>query len=373
MIKVINKHTLTTYALLAFSALVPVNVNAVTLQQSVSMPFSMEYETNPRLLSTNKESARRRILNPRYSLNAIQGNEEFSVDFGLNIERSSNQSASADREDPNLGLGWTHTYETGQFGLTTNFSEQSTRSSEFNDTGIVVNDNTRQTRSIGSNWNTELSDRYSLNINADVTKVEFSSITGSLNDFDNKSISAQLNYSLNENLNTFARLSLSRFEPANNSTTKFRSVDLGTDWSVSENFSLNTSVGINETGGSNGASGWQANFDATYETERSQITAGLSRSRAPSGTGIIRESNQLSAGWSYSMSDRSTLGVNFNYQENLGINASDTMLFSTNYTRTLSPDWDFRVSARYRNRDNTITEVSSSALTATIIYKLSDF
>ena len=371
MTKAMLKHTL--YIGLGITVIFPFNAFALNVQQSLTLPFSIEYETNPRLASTNTESVRRQTLKPSYTLTAMQGNEEFTVDVGFNIERSSNQSASADREDPSLGLAWTHAYATGQFGLTGNFSEQSTRTSEFNDTGIVANNNTRQTRSLGGNWNTELNDRYSLSINADVTKVEFGSTTGSLSDYDNKSISAQLNYSFNERLSPFARISISRFEPVNSSSTSFRSIDVGTEWLISENFSFNTSLGINETGGSNGTSGWQADINTTYETEKSQITAGLSRSRAPSGSGVIRESNQLNAGWSYSLSDKATMAVDFNYRENLGVNSNDTMLFSANYTRTLSPDWDLKLSARYRNRDNNITDVSSNALTATIIYKLPDF
>ncbi len=373
MINVTNKHSLYISFGLGILFLLPVDAAAVTFKQSLNLPLALEYETNPRLSSSNKEPARRTTLIPAYTLMATQGNDQFEVKLGLNIERSSNQSASADREDPNVSVDWSHTYETGQFGVTANFSKRSTRFSEFNDTGTVTNNNTRQTRALGGNWTTALSDRYSLSFNADLTKVTFDSLTGGLNDYDNKSINTQLTYSLNEQVDLFSRVSLSRFEPVSNSATNFRSVDVGGAWSLSDNFSIDASVGINETGGSNGESGWQASFDSTYSLERSNLTAGLSRSRAPSGSGVIRESNQLSAGWTYNLSEKENVAVNISYRENLGINKNDTMLFSADYTRALAPEWDVKLSARYRNRDDTINSVSSNIFTATIIYKLPDF
>jgi len=371
VLKVTCAHTL--YVGLGFAVLFPANSSAETFQQSLTLPLSIEYETNPRLLTNNEKSVRRTILKPDYSLMLTQGNDQFSADFSLNIERSSNQSASEEREDPNLVLAWTRSYERGEFGITANFSEQSTRISEFDDTGLVSADNTRQTRSIGGHWNTALSERYNFALNADVTKVEFDSQTGSLNDYDNKSINARLGYSVNEQIESYAQISLSRFEPATSSKTNFRSLDLGAAWAISEQFNIDGNIGINKTSGSSSESGWQAMLNAEYMTARTRTNIGLSRSRSPSGAGIINESNQLSAGWTYNLSEKENLGLDFNYRENLTSNQSDTVLLSANYTRALAQDWDFKLSAAHRNRDDENSNVSSNILTATIIYKLPDF
>jgi len=357
-----------------FTAVAPTYAFALNLEQSATLPFGIEYETNPQLVSNNRQSVKRTIFTPSYSLMATQNNDQFFANLKLNIERSSNQTASANREDPNFSTGWTHDYETGQFGIIANFSEQSTRTSEFDDNGLVTNNNnTRKTKSLGGNWSTELSDRYSLSVNLNATDVEFDGVSAGLNDYKNKSLSSQVNYSINEKVNSFARLSLSRFEPVNTSSTNFRSLDIGANWTLSENFTVSASGGVNETGGSNGASGWQADVSSVYTTERTSTTAGLSRSRSPSGEGIIRESNQLKAGWSYLLSEKANIGVNFNYRENLGVDSNDTMRISADYTRALAPEWDFKVSASHRNRDDNISDVSSNTLSATIIYKLPDF
>jgi len=351
----------------------PVNVSALTFQQSLNVPVSVEHESNPQLSPSNEVSVRRFTMNPRYSLMATQGNDQFSVNLAINAERSSNQAVSADREDPNLQFGWNHTYETGSFGATVSFSEQSTRTSEFDDTGLVSNDNTRQTHSIAANWNTALSDRYTLTLNANLTEVEFDSQAGSLNDYENKSINARLAYSVNEQVESYVNATVSRFEPSTNAKTNSRSLVVGVSWAVSEQFSIDGNVGGNKTSGASSASGWQAMFGAQYTTERTKSNASLSRSRSPSGSGVINESNQLSASWSYSLSEKENLGLDFNYRENLSSNPNETMRLSANYTRALAPEWDFRLSAAHRNRDDVTSDASSNSLTATLIYNLPDF
>lgn len=371
MIKAKYRYTL--YIGLSTAMAFPVNVSALTFQQSLSLPVSVEHESNPRLSPNNEVSVRRFTLNPRYSLMATQGNDQFSVDLAINAERSSNQAVSADREDPNISLGWTRGYETGQFGITANFSEQSTRTSEFDETGLVTNNNTRQTHSVGADWRKELSERYSLTVGLNATKVEFDGQTASLNDYDNKSINTQLAYSINDQIESFVGVSFSRFEPTSSDVSNFRSLEVGGTWEMSEQLSINGSVGINKTSGASNESGSQAMFGTKYTTARTQSNVSLSRSRSPSSSGIINESNRLSAGWSYSLSEIENLAVDFNWQENLTADLNKTRRVSANYTRAISPSWDFRLMAQHRNRDDATSDASSNSLTATLIYNLPDF
>ena len=130
----------------------PVNTFAMTFQQSIRLPFSVGYESNPRLVENNKRSVQRLTLVPDYSLMATKNNEQFFANLKLSLEKSSNVSVSRDREDPSITLGWTHNYETGQFGITASFVEEATQISEFAETGQVNDDDTRQNRSFLINW-----------------------------------------------------------------------------------------------------------------------------------------------------------------------------------------------------------------------------
>ena len=358
---------------LLLSACIPVSSFAATWEQSLSLPLSVDYESNPRLSETNKQSVRRTQLTPDYSLTATDGNDQFFTKLRLRIERSSDTSISSDREDPSIDLGWKHEHETGQFGLTAHFDKQSTRLSELEDTGQISNDNTRKSRSLSANWGNALSERYSLNLDANITKVSFDNAGSGLNDYRNKSVSAQLGYSLNEQTETFARLSFSRFEPVSTGTTNTKSLDVGATWTISERFNLSGSVGINDTSGASNESGWQAMLDMSYITARTRSSLGISRTRAPSSAGVVNESNQLRAGWTYNLSERNDIGVDLNWRENLSTNTSQTLRLGANFTHQLSPAWDLRVSAQRLNRDDDISDASSNTVTATLVYKLTDF
>jgi hypothetical protein len=360
--------------LLILSLCFPASASAVTWQHSVTLPLSLEYETNPRLSEDNRQSVRRTILQPDYSLTGTQGTEQWFARAKLNIERSSDTSISADREDPLIDLGWVHEYETGQFGLTAHFDKRSTRLSEFEDTGLLVEDNTRRTRSLAVEWRNALSDRYSLAVNADITKVTFDEATADLNEYRNEAISAQLGYSLDEQTESFARLSLSRFDPDTaSSETDFRSLAIGITRSLNNRFSISGSAGINDTSGASNESGWQAMLDMEYLTERTRSQFSLSRTRSPSGAGVINEANQVTAGWTYGLSEWADIGVDVNWRENLDANPGQTILLRANYNRQISRHWDFRLSAQHRNRDDEIINASSNSLTASLIYKLTDF
>lgn len=358
---------------LILAVCLPATAIAATWEQALSLPVSVEYESNPRLSETDRQSVRRTLLTPDYSLTATDGTDQWFARLRLRIERSSNTAISADREDPSIDLGWNHAHETGQFGLTAHFDKKSTRLSELEDTGQLTNDNTRRSRTLSANWSNALSERYTLNLNASLNKVSFDGAGSGLNDYQDKSISAQLGYSLDAQTDTFARISLSRFEPVSGSSTKIRSLDIGATWALSERINITGSAGVNDSSGATTESGWQARFDMSYLTERSHSNLGLSRTRSPSGAGVVNESNQLQAGWRYALSERDNVGVNFNWRENLSTNTGKTLRLGANYTRQLSPSWDFRVSAQRLKRDDDVSNAFSNTLTATLVYKLTDF
>jgi len=355
-------------------AILPANTFAMTFQQSIRLPFSVEYDSNPRLVENNERSVQRFTLAPDYSLMATKGNEQFFANLRLRLEKSSNESVSADREDPAVDLGWTHNYETGQFGITASLAEQSTRTSEFAETGQIDNDNTRQNRSFGINWSSALSARYTLSADAEIRKVTFDREATNQNEFDNEAINAQLGYSVNEQLEAFTRLSFSRFDPSNNNRdTRSKSLVVGATLTVSDTLTLSGNAGINTTSGAERDSGWQAMFSADYTTERTRSNLDISRSRDPSSSGIVRENNQFNVGFTYSLSERKSVGFDLSYRENLDDNDNETMTLSGNYTQQITPEWDFRLVASHRNRDDGSIDATSNSVTATIIYKLSDF
>lgn len=354
-----------------------VNVCA-SIEQSLTIPLTLEFESNPQLSVSNEQSVRRGILTPNYSITSNQGTNPWFVNASLRVERSSDEDISQNRDDPSLNLGWSHHYETGQFGVTGFYNEQSTRISEFSDSGLVRRDNTKKTRALTLNWANNLNERTSIALDGTTTQVAFvGSSTIGLVDYRDDAISTQLNYNLSEQLQTFARISFSLYQPdvVNSLNTETRSMDLGIDWEVNEKLNITASIGPNKAIREDQAfrTSWQGSFTMQYATLRTSSNLSLSRDQSPSSTGNLEESYRIAAGWSYSLTERDNIVLDLSWRQNLTLNKIETSVFTANYTRELNPSWDLGLSAEHKVRDDKLTNASSSSIMASIIYKIPDF
>lgn len=347
-----------------------------TIEQSVTLPLTLEFESNPTLSSTNEQVISRLVLVTDYSVLVNQDTEQWLAEASVRFEKSSDQAISQDRNDPSLNLGWTHNYETGQFGLTTFLSEQSTRVSEFTDSGLLSGDNTRKTRVISANWLNSLSERASLSLNGSVTKVEFDGLaTAGLVNFRNESFNTSFNYALSEQTEVYTQLFYSRYKPegANVLNSETQGFNLGMTWNVNEKFNMGVSAGTNEVKSTARTKSWQAALNMQYTTPRTNSQFSLSRSQSPGSTGSITENNQMIADWSYNLSEKEELTFSGRWGENLTPNKTETKSLEAKYTRQISLLWNFSLSGIHRNRNDAATSVSSNSIMAGLIYNLSDF
>ena len=346
--------------------------------QSITIPISVGYESNPIYSSSNEQSISRVTATPSYSITSEQGPNQWFSNASFSFIRSSDQTISQDRNDPTLNLGWKRNYETGQFGITGLLNDQSTRVSELIDSGLVSGDNTKNIRTLSANWLNNISDRTSLTLSSSATVISFSGqTTTGLVDSRNESFNAKLGYTINEKLQNFIQISASNFKPegASSLESKTKSVDLGIIWNASEKLNISASIGSNEVQSGNNVKNenWQAGISTQYITLRTNSNLGLSRSQSPSSTGRVNETDQLTADWSYNLSERDNFALGLTWGQNLTLNKTKTKQFSANYTRELSLSWDFRLSAEHKAREDPLTNTSSSSIMASIIYKLTDF
>ena len=163
-----NLKLVTTTSLL----LVSVQSVAVTVQ-SLTIPFSVGYESNPQLSVSNEQSISRITLNPSYSLTSNEGPDQWNATASFSAIRTSDQILSQNRNDPSLNVGWTHSYETGSFSVTGLANQQSTRVSELTDSGIISGDNTKKAYTASVNWLNNLSDRTSLTLGSSRNEAKF--------------------------------------------------------------------------------------------------------------------------------------------------------------------------------------------------------
>ena len=344
--------------------------------QSITLPLSYAYETNPLYSASDKRPISRVSLTPQYSITSNKGANQWFSGASLNLVKTSDQSISQDRSDPSLNMGWTHNYETGRFSVTGLLNDQSTQVTEFTDSGLIAGDNTKKIRTASLNWSNSLTERTSLTLGGNITNASFHGVvTTGLVNYKNESSNAKLNYALSERADVFTQFTYSRYLPENSTnTSNTKSINLGFTWTVSEIINTTVSIGANETENNNNSSeSWQANINTNYATPRTNTLFSLSRSLDPSSTGNLSESNQLALGWSYSLTERDNISLNMSWQENLSTNKTITNQISANYAKELNLSWDFRLTTAHNSREDKLTNVSSNSIMASIIYKLPDF
>jgi len=363
------------------------NSHAV-IEQSLILPISFEYESNPSFSVTNEQEINRLIFVPSYSLTVNRETEQWNADLSFRIERSPDQTISQDRNDPLLNLGWKHDYETGQFSATAILNDQSTRISEFTDDGPVeftnssleTGDNTQKRRSLFLGWQKNVSDRTIFILNGEITNMAFEGPSAlDLVGYRNDSLNASLNFPLSGRVETFTQLYASRYNPegTNNSSSESRGFNIGVKWHGNENFNITASAGPNETI-SNGQiqsihKSWQAIMSMQYSTLKTNSYFSASRSRSPGSTGNINEQNRIVAGWKYVVNERDNVALDFTWGQNLTLNKIETKSLIAKYTKNISIAMDFSLSAIHRNREDTLTKSYSNSVMASIIYNIPDF
>ena len=344
--------------------------------QSVSLPTSLEYDSNLPLSATNKKGVSRLIVVPTYDLVGTFGVDEFKAGLGLNIERSSDQITSMNREDPKFLLGWRRLTETGEFGLITRYEEASTRASELLETGLVVNDSTRKTKSLAGNWRTAISELSTLTTDAEYKAVAYDA--GTLTNFNNLSAGITWGYAWSERIEPFVRFAVSHYDPEKKTAT----VVASDNYTVTGGVKLKTSEQMEWTvqGGSNTVSAgatntsWQGSFAMQYLADRYDVAFNMGRSVSASGEGGFVESDLIKGTLGYVINERSRAGVGATWQDNKGAIPNTMQLLDASVSHELSPFWSARLYYQHKLRSqNGQPDASGDLLGLTFVYSHPDF
>jgi hypothetical protein len=361
----------TVYLFLGFFS----TANAALWQSAVSLPTTVEYDSNPLLAADNGTAVTRTIIAPDYKLIGTFGRDEVRAGFGLNLERSSDPSVVADREDPNLQLAWQRATETGGFGLKAGYSETSTLSNAVEQTGVVASDGTQKTYSLAGNWSAALSERSTLANNTEYKRVNYD--INSLTSYDNLTTGLNWSYAWSERIEPFTSFTLSRYEPQDSALATSSSSytpSAGLKLKISERLEGSLHAGLNKVTGAEGGPSGQGGFDLRYEGERFDLSVDVGRSTVASGEGGFTEVSSLSGAWSYAIDETSRAGLSAAWQDSKGETPNTTQNFSAWASRELSPFWLARLSLMYKQRQQDgLSDATANVIGLTLSYSHPDF
>ena len=325
--------------------------HAATWQSAVAVPTTVEYDSNPTLISSGEKGVTRTIIAPDYSLVGTSGADEFQFGLGVYVVRSSDTSIVSDREDPRLKLGWQRETETGAFGLIARYEESSTLSSTVQETGVVAPDATQKMTSLGANWRTALSERSALLNETDYRHVTYD--TNTLTDYDELSNRLIYTYAWSERVELFTRLGVKRYEPEEGSTvasSNSYTPDIGLNYQFSERFRGSVYVGANEVSGTDSGPSAQGGFTVNYSGERVETGIDAGRTTLASGDGGFVEVDSVRGTWSYAIDEVRRAGFDASWQDTKGQTPNTLKNYGAWISQELSPFWIARLSYMYKER-----------------------
>ncbi len=343
---------------------------AATWQSAIALPTTVEHDSNPLLVGNNEKAVTRTIITPDVSFMGTSDQDQLNIGLGLNIVRSSDTSVVSNREDPKLLLGWQRETETGAYGLTASYVENSTLSSVVQETGVIAADGTQKQYSLGGNWRTALSERSTL-----VNKTEYTDFKydiNSLTSYDELSNRLSLNYDWSERVVLVTGFSASRYEPESGSglaSSNSYTPTVGLNFKISEQLEGAVYAGVNQVTGTDSNPTGQGGFTLHYAGERFDTTLDASRSTIANGDGGFVESNNLRGTWSYSIDELSRTGLDTSWQKNKGDTSNTLRNFNVWASREFSPFWVARLSFTYKqHQQDGLPDASANVVGLTLTY-----
>jgi hypothetical protein len=339
--------------------------------QSVVLPATLDHDSNPSLSSTNKQAVSRLIVVPAYSLVGTYGIDEFKAGLGLRVERSSDQRASIDREDPNVVFGWWRQTETGGFGLTTKYDQVSSREAELEETGGAAADSTRKTWALGARWSAAITELSTLTANADYKTVSYD--TGTQTNFSNIAAGINWSYAWSERIDPFLSFSVSHYEPEKTTAavaaSDYYTASVGVTVKASERLDWTAQAGPGRISGRTSGTGYQGSAAMQYRGDRYDAGFSMGRSANPSGDGGFVVSNRIAGTFGFSIDDRSSAGFNASWQDSKGDTPNTTLQLGASASRQLSPFWQARLSYLHKlRREDGQSDASGDVLGVTLVY-----
>ena len=347
------------------------HAEALVVLQEASVPISVEYDTNPVMSSTDKRSIWRYTATPRYSIATVADRNRWYSEVSLRLERSSDKKLSVDREDPNVVVGWERDSERDRFSLIGKYNKANTRITEFDETGLVVNDASSSTRSVAANWSRLLTERLNFSLSGQYLKTSYSG--GNFTDYSTKSLNSTLIYEWSERVRPFIQVGLTDFnsDGQGRRNTKSQNYLVGAHVDISPKFNVSASAGINHL--STAGNGRIANTNFNYLGERYSLRGSLERSVSASSIGNFQESDRLSLGYNYDLSDRSRLGADFSWRKNNSLNDSEIKQLSGFYSRDLTEFWQMNLLLQTRNLKSANRSANGNVAGITFTYNIPEF
>lgn len=333
-------------------------------QNIASARLSTEHDSNPVMSATNTQGVTRTSLRPGYELIGTFERDELQAGLAVQIERSSNQVLSQNRDSPTAHLDWKHQLESGEFGISSRYTEIASRDTEIAATANAVG--TTKSRFVSGRWSNELSERSTLDLDGSYLNVTYDG--GTNIDYVTRSAAARYNYAWSESSTPFVRISNSKYEPASGGTSSsLSSAWLGSNWKTEY---LDWTVQLGRSKDSAGNSNSLASATAGYTGQKANWTLIAEHLVMPTGQGGFALVNQGNLRASYALSEYTSSGFDLSSSRSTSASSSSSGAGGGVWLENrLTQTWRVRTYLQRRiSRENTSGSASSNTIGLSLEY-----
>ena len=321
---------------------------AVILEHGGTVEVGTDYHSNIQFLDDKiEESVYIYSIVPEYKVSALDGKNKWFGSLGIRLEKSSNQTIRDDRDDPFGKIGWQRELENGKLELAADYVKQSSRQTQFGQTGVLAVDGSTVAKSASAVWLHGITPKLDLTTNAEYQDTAFSGVS-ELSDFNTKNLGFELMYKFNERVKPYVGVVATDYKAnglLGNSRIKYQTYTAGADVTLNPKFSFNASAGMVQFNSSS-QDELVGGVTASYLGNRYQVQGTLARTVFPTGLNNIEVGDQLRVDYSYSLTEVSRFGVGTAATQNKsGIDTQDITGF---YDYDLSRSWLMHVEVGQR-------------------------
>lgn len=342
-----------------------------SISQSVDLYSALIYDTNPRLAEDSQSVWISRFI-PRYKIQHNTDQDEQYLDMALTVQRSTDSEVSVDRNDPKITLGFNHLFSKGSVSSNVGFARRSTRVSEFDDTGLVFEDGTRDTRFFNLNGVYQFSSKSMLNAGYSLSDNTFSG-SNQLRAFTSSSLNSSLNHQFSNEFSGVVAVSLTEISRTTGETYLLNPT-VGFSWMLLQSLVVDASIGKSRVYMQDlpTIDGFTYSANSTYTAEKDTLNASFTRSVRPNGLGF-QESDKAQLKWNRKINDVSDFYLSYALNKNNTINQVETASASIGYNKKINNDWGLNLYVKNRQRTATNADTKSNIVGFVIKYGFSDF
>jgi len=346
---------------------------ASPLQQSLSLDSGVEHDTNPAMAATNARAVTRYKVTPGYEAKWVEGASTWNATAQVAVERSSDQALSIDREDPSLGVGWTHENPRGSTAIKATYDQQSTSSTEADTQGGAGSNDTRTRYGVEGGWKHAVTDRVEAGVNLTHEDNSYQGAAGATSGFtDYKTTTgmASLEYLLNERNRPYTKAGVSQYSPATGASSKLYTAVAGIKSELSEALDLDTNFGIAQMDGTTDTTGWNGLLSLSHEGERTKAALSYARASSASGSSGYTEADEVKASISYELDPRSDLGADARLTKSYAQTPLTTSSLGLWADRELLEDLSLRFGYEYKQQKTSSDKAKGSVWSLSLSYDM---